>query len=173
MRNLGSSSSSSSTDCSSSVSTLYTNSMVSFSSNCSSSIDYETRCEGLDLLVKAVVHVAGCFLVVPFTQRRVIRRRKRNLSFFKSFVTDFIKNQEEEIQEEEDEEVEIKEEKQKQKQKKGKQMKVISKPKRKKRVMALPSKYNDSVSHPWIKTTRRRQSIQESSSQSVGISQIL
>ncbi|RZC62434.1 hypothetical protein C5167_024183 [Papaver somniferum] len=167
MRNLGSSSaSSSSSDCSSLVSTLYTtNSMVSFSSNCSSSIDYETRCEGLDLLVKAVVHVAGCFLVVPFTQRRVIRRRKRNLSFFKSFVTDFIKNQdeEEEIQEEEDEEdVEIKEEKkQKQKKKKGKQMKGISKPKRKKRVMALPSKYNDSVLHPWIRTSRRRQSIQE------------
>ncbi|KAI3951972.1 hypothetical protein MKW92_049811 [Papaver armeniacum] len=158
MRNLGSSSpSSSSSDCSSSVSTLYTtNSMVSFSSNCSSSIDYETRCEGLDLLVKAVVHVAGCFLV----------KKKRNLSFFKSFVTDFIKNQdeEEEIQEEEeeDEDVEIKEEKkQKQKKKKGKQMKGISKPKRKKRVMALPSKYNDSVLHPWIRTSRRRQSIQE------------
>ncbi|KAI3887253.1 hypothetical protein MKX03_023463 [Papaver bracteatum] len=169
MRNLGSSSpSSSSSDCSSSVSTLYTNSMVSFSSNCSSSIDYETRCEGLDLLVKAVVHVAGCFLVVPFTQRRVIRRRKRNLSFFKSFVTDFIKNQDEEDEiqeEEEDEDVEIKEEKkQKQKKKKGKQMKGISKSKRKKkRVMALPSKYNDSVLHPWIRTTRRRQSIQDSS----------
>ncbi|MCL7048106.1 hypothetical protein MKW94_019632 [Papaver nudicaule] len=159
------SSSSTDTDCSS----LYNNSMVSFSSsNCSSSsspqmFDYETRCEGLDLLVKAVVHVAGCFLVVPFTQKRVIRRRKRNLSL--SFVTDFIKNHQEQEQEDEDEDeevVEIQEKKQKQKQKKkGKQTKVISKPKRKKRVMALPSKYNDSVLHPCIRRTRKRQSIEE------------
>ncbi|KAF7137302.1 hypothetical protein RHSIM_Rhsim07G0074400 [Rhododendron simsii] len=93
-----------------------------------------TRCEGLDLLVKAIHHVAtgGSIVGVPYIQRRsVIRRRRRSnyLRFTQLFVTDGVGI--EEI-------------------KKGKGS--GSEPKLKKqrrRVMALPSKYHDSVLEPW------------------------
>ncbi|KAK9735272.1 hypothetical protein RND81_04G195100 [Saponaria officinalis] len=39
------------------------------------------RCIGLDLLVKAVYHVAGSVVGVPYIQRRVIRRRKPVIRF--------------------------------------------------------------------------------------------
>ncbi|OVA08633.1 hypothetical protein BVC80_1619g20 [Macleaya cordata] len=165
MRIRGSSSISSPSSYCSSISTFSlvpsassTNSLVSFSSNCSSSIDYETRCEGLDLLVKAVLHVAGSVLVVPFTQRRVIRRRKRAFRFCNSFVTEFGEKKEEREDEQEQEQEER--EKGEEKQMKGERIEVISKPKKRKRVMALPTKYHDSVLQPWIRRTRRRQSIE-------------
>ncbi|KAK9137696.1 hypothetical protein Sjap_008290 [Stephania japonica] len=59
------------------------------SSVCSSfSIRRDTRCDGLDLLVKAVLHLSGSVLCVPFTQKRVIRRRKRAFRFPKFLAED-------------------------------------------------------------------------------------
>ncbi|KAL5702049.1 hypothetical protein ACHQM5_027317 [Ranunculus cassubicifolius] len=138
--NTSSSSSSYSSD-STSLTPSNTISFTSSSSNSSStSIDSMTRCEGLDLLVKAVVHVAGSLLVVPFTQRRVIRRRKRALRFT---TFEFIKKEQEEEEEDyddKDEDFEV-------------NLKGNNKRKREK---GLPLKYNDSVLQPWKKRSSRR-----------------
>ncbi|KAA8544891.1 hypothetical protein F0562_019714 [Nyssa sinensis] len=92
-----------------------------------------TRCEGLDLLVKAIHHVsAGSVVGVPYIQRKVIRRRRRALRFNKLVITELFKREEEE----EDRENEGLPE-------------SNSMSKRQRRVMALPSKYQDSVLQPW------------------------
>ncbi|KAF5183732.1 hypothetical protein FRX31_026680 [Thalictrum thalictroides] len=117
-----------------------THSFSSSTSNASFSTDYITRCEGLDLLIKAVLHVAGSVLVVPFTQRRVIRRRKRACKFTK---IEFIKKPQEDEQNEEEEDEEID---------------VILNDNKRKREMSFP-KYHDSVIQPWKRCTRRRTSL--------------
>uniref|UniRef100_A0A7C8YYD6 Uncharacterized protein n=1 Tax=Opuntia streptacantha TaxID=393608 RepID=A0A7C8YYD6_OPUST len=53
----------------------------STSSSSSFSLIHRPRCQGLDLLVKAVYHVAGSVVGVPYIQKRVIRRRKRAVRF--------------------------------------------------------------------------------------------
>ncbi|KAG5539328.1 hypothetical protein RHGRI_019780 [Rhododendron griersonianum] len=93
-----------------------------------------TRCEGLDLLVKAIHHVAtgGSIVGVPYIQRRsVIRRRRRSnyLRFTQLFVTDGVGIEEREKGEGSGSEPKLK--------------------KQRRRVMALPSKYHDSVLQPW------------------------
>ncbi|KAK9691732.1 hypothetical protein RND81_09G215400 [Saponaria officinalis] len=66
---------------SSSLSPVSSPSSSSSSTSSSSSFSPSRRCEGLDLLVKAVYHVAGSVVGVPYIQRRVIRRRKPALRF--------------------------------------------------------------------------------------------
>ncbi|KAA8537039.1 hypothetical protein F0562_029517 [Nyssa sinensis] len=107
---------------------------------------FSTRCEGLDLLVKAIHHVSARSVVgVPYIQRRVIRRRRRARRFNKLIITELF-NQEEEEEEEEERE------------KEG-QPELNSLSKRHRRVMALPSKYQDSVLKPWKPATRGLRSI--------------
>lgn len=71
-------------------STISTHSLTSSSNSTSSSSPSlslslssksNRRCQGLDLLVKAVYYVAGSVVGVPYIQRRVIRRRKPALRF--------------------------------------------------------------------------------------------
>lgn len=72
-------------------STISTHSLTSSSNSTSSSSSpslslslsskSNRRCQGLDLLVKAVYYVAGSVVGVPYIQRRVIRRRKPALRF--------------------------------------------------------------------------------------------
>ncbi|KAJ4955575.1 hypothetical protein NE237_012358 [Protea cynaroides] len=122
---------------SSSHAAIYINSLASSSSNSHSSspssIDCQTRREGLDILAEAVHFIAGSALPmgVPVTRRRIIIRRK-NISE--------IEKQAEEMNQE-------------------KEIRVITKPKKRKRVMALPSKYQDSVLQPWKRQNRRRRSM--------------
>ncbi|KAJ8452470.1 hypothetical protein Cgig2_000059 [Carnegiea gigantea] len=82
-----SSCSSSSGFSSSPYSTISSQSLSSSSNSTFSffSLSPNQRCEGLDLLVKAVYHVAGSVVGVPYIQRRVIRRRKPAIRF-RSFV---------------------------------------------------------------------------------------
>uniref|UniRef100_A0A5B7BWE3 Uncharacterized protein n=1 Tax=Davidia involucrata TaxID=16924 RepID=A0A5B7BWE3_DAVIN len=104
-----------------------------------------TRCEGLDLLVKAIHHVsAGSVVGVPYIQRRVIRRRRRALRFNKLVITELFKQEDEEEEDERENEGEPE---------------SNSMSKRQRRVMALPTKYHDSVLQPWKPCTRRRRSI--------------
>ncbi|KAG9452560.1 hypothetical protein H6P81_005464 [Aristolochia fimbriata] len=114
-------------------------------SNSSSSFaDCKARCEGLDLLVEAVLHVtAPAICNISFAQRKVVRRAKRALRFERAAVGGLG---------EEEEDTEAK------KGKEDREIEVISKPKRRKRVMALPSKYQDSVLQPWKRSTRQRRS---------------
>ncbi|KAF9619120.1 hypothetical protein IFM89_005134 [Coptis chinensis] len=112
--------------------------------NSSSLMDRKKRCEGLDLLVKAAIHVTGeFFLCIPFVQRRVIRRRKRALRFDNFSRNETSKNVEEEG-------------KKMKKKKEGGEMKLILSPMKRKRVKGLPSKYNDSVLQSWKRRTNRR-----------------
>lgn len=124
----------------------FVDSIPSSQSNSSSrSTGCETRCEGLDLLVKAVYYVAGSMVGVPFTQRRVItRRRRRRTLVFNNFTINEIFKKEE--QDEEEEKVK----------KADKEAEAKSKSKRKNRVMALPLKYQDSVLQPWKRQSRCR-----------------
>ncbi|KAH7863419.1 hypothetical protein Vadar_017246 [Vaccinium darrowii] len=116
----------------SSTTTAASSTDSSTSSHAPSSASSSTRCVGLDLLVKAIHHVAtgGSIVGVPYIQRRsVIRRRRRSnyLGFNQLFVTGNMGSEE---------------------RAKG----SGSEPKLKKqrrRVMALPSKYQDSVLQPW------------------------
>ncbi|XAR63587.1 hypothetical protein NMG60_11023576 [Bertholletia excelsa] len=99
----------------------------SSSSPWKSSSPCSTRCEGLDLLVKAIHHVcAGSVVGVPYIQRRVIRRRRRAQRFSKLVVT----NNNQILKENEGRE------------------KPNSTVKRQRRVMALPSKYQDCYVQP-------------------------
>ncbi|KAJ4967945.1 hypothetical protein NE237_014646 [Protea cynaroides] len=126
-----------------------TNSIASSSSNSpsssSSSIDCQIRCEGLDILAEAVRFVAGSALPmsVPVTRRRVIIRRKSAFRFNKIDISEIGEQEELELEEMNQEEG----------------IGVITKPKRRKREMALPSKYQDSVLQPWKRQNRRRRSM--------------
>ncbi|KAI5676761.1 hypothetical protein M9H77_07711 [Catharanthus roseus] len=120
-----------------------TDSSSSFSP-CSSNL--ATRCQGLDLLVKAIHLVtAGSVVGVPYIQRRIVRRRRRALKFNSLILSQFLVND--------------KEQEQGQKKKKV-NSKARSKSKRQKRAMALPSKYQDSVLQPLKPKTRRQRSTQ-------------
>ena len=114
-----------------------------------SSSDSFIRCEGLDLLLKAVHHLAGSVVGVPLVQRRVVRRRRRRASalvFNKLIIAQVFKKEDEDEHEDEGED---------QVETKGKRRtnevkaKENSRPKRQRRLMALPSKYQDSVFQPW------------------------
>ncbi|CAK9157257.1 unnamed protein product [Ilex paraguariensis] len=121
-----------------------TDSTSSVPSNCTSFPSIaSTRCEGLDLLVKAIHHVAsGSVVGVPYIQKRVIRRRRRALRFTKLNITQiFLEKKEPEVG------------------KKEVQVQAKSKQKRQRRAMALPSKYHDSVLQPWKQVSRRQRSI--------------
>ncbi|KAK9140228.1 hypothetical protein Scep_009909 [Stephania cephalantha] len=108
------------------------------SSVCSSfSIRYDTRYDGLDLLVKAVLHLSGSVLCVPFTQKRVIRRRKRAFRFPTFMAEEFEQSGGERIVKDEG-------------------ITSISKSKRRRRGMAVPSKFQDSVMQPWKRRSRRQ-----------------
>lgn len=135
MSNLGSSLNSSSSPLSSS-----TFSASPSSSNSSSSTNQNSRCEGLDLLLKAVLHLKEpVFFGVPFTQKKVIRRRKRALRFKKTLKPKTDKDNDKKLT----------------KIKKETRIEVISNPEREKRLKALPSKYQDSVLQPWKRRTRQ------------------
>ncbi|KAL5712307.1 hypothetical protein ACHQM5_014495 [Ranunculus cassubicifolius] len=96
----------------------------------------KTRCEGLDLLVKAAIHVAGESFLSS-------RKRKKSLKFTEMYSIESRKING------------VKEEKKKGE--KERTIELISSPKKRKRVMGLPSKFNDSVILPWkIKTRRAR-----------------
>ncbi|KAJ4955608.1 hypothetical protein NE237_012391 [Protea cynaroides] len=129
----------------SSYAVISTNSLASSSldspSFSPSSIDCQTRCEGLDILAEAVHFVAGSALPmgVPVTRRRIIIRRKSAFKFSKIDISEIEKQAEEMNQE--------------------KEIRVITKPKKRKRVMAVPSKYQDSVLQPWKRQNRRRRSM--------------
>ncbi|KAF5181174.1 hypothetical protein FRX31_029239 [Thalictrum thalictroides] len=134
----------------SSYSSISTHAFVSSNNNLSTSqsnslslIDNKTRCEGLDLLVKAAIHVTGEFFsCIPFVQRKVIRRRKRSSRFNSYSGDEFIKKEVEK------------------KTKKERAIELISSPKKRKRVMGLPSKYSDSVLQSWKRKTRLRKSVE-------------
>ncbi|KAK9146487.1 hypothetical protein Sjap_006390 [Stephania japonica] len=109
-------------------------SLVIFQTNSSTSIDFNSRCEGLDLLVEAAIYISGeLFLESP------------------NMDHDRIGSKESKDEDQEQEEEEVVE--------KGRVIDVISKPKRRQRVMALPSKYNDSILQPWKRRTRARRSV--------------
>ncbi|KAK2965070.1 hypothetical protein RJ639_029525 [Escallonia herrerae] len=94
-----------------------------------------TRCQGLNLLVKAIHHVtAGSVVGVPYIQRRVIRRRRAAMRFNNLIITEVFREQ---------------------RGGGGKETKT----KREKRAMALPSKYQDSVLQPWKTRSRRHRSM--------------
>ncbi|KAL5988998.1 hypothetical protein ACLOJK_027100 [Asimina triloba] len=103
--------------------------------NSSHSIDNKARCQGLDLLVQAVIHVAGW---VVFAPKNAPMKEKRDFQF---------KN--DKIQNESNEKKVVSK-------KEGERIDVISNPKRLKRSLTLPSKYKDSVLQPWKRRTRRR-----------------
>ncbi|KAL6989466.1 hypothetical protein U1Q18_015215 [Sarracenia purpurea var. burkii] len=108
-----------------------TSSKDSSSSTQPNSLSSSTRCEGLDLLIKAIHHVsAGSAVGVPYIQRRVIRRRRRAQRFNRLIITQLFN---------EDDDVETEE----------RETKGRSEPnsirKHKRRVMALPFKYHDSI----------------------------
>lgn len=107
------------------------------SSSCHNST---ARCEGLDLLVMAVHYLAGSIVGVPFAQKRVVRRRKRAVKFNNLIISGVFCGKE-------DEKRECKEDP---------NFGFDSKPTREKRVMALPSKYRDSVLQPWKRRNRNR-----------------
>ncbi|GMH07812.1 hypothetical protein Nepgr_009652 [Nepenthes gracilis] len=156
--NCGSVCSSSSSSCFSSTnSTISSYSLASSSNSTSSSLINSAnlnpnRCEGLDLLVKAVYYVAGSAVGVPYVQRRVITRRKKALRFSNLIVSELFKTAEEEKESEKEE-----------KAKKQTEINENSEKKRQRRAMALPSKFQDSVLHPWSLRNRGRRSRASSS----------
>ncbi|GAB4855386.1 hypothetical protein Ancab_024009 [Ancistrocladus abbreviatus] len=142
-------------------STISSHSLASSSNSTSSyflnsSHAFPSRCEGLDLLVKAVYYVAGSAVGVPYIQRRVIRRRKRALCFSNLIVTVKDGEQADPPQEQEEEEGE----KLKRENEIDDYVNLEQQKKRqRRRAMALPSKYQDSVVlHPWKPRYRGRRS---------------
>ncbi|KAL6006867.1 hypothetical protein ACLOJK_032363 [Asimina triloba] len=108
--------------------------------------DKHARCQGLDLLVEAVSHLAGpvVFGSVAFTRKKVIRRGKRALRFKTAAPKESGKGE--------------KEKKKKKKKKKNKEAGIglNSEQFRQKRLMSLPSKYRDSVLLPLKRKSRQR-----------------
>ncbi|KAL2942600.1 Keratin type I cytoskeletal 40 [Bienertia sinuspersici] len=158
------SSCSSSSSCfSSSHSTISTHSLSSSSNSTSSSsspsLSSSRRCEGLDLLVKAVYFVGGSIVGVPYIQKRVIRRRKPALRFGNLVINSVHKLQVDDIDVDvDDDEVldccnNLIEQKQKMMIKKKK---TTTNNKQKKRSKAIPVKYQDSVLQSWKLSDRRR-----------------
>lgn len=105
--------------------------------------DKHARCQGLDLLVEAVSHVAGpvIFGSVAFTRKKVIRRGKRALRFKEAAPKDSGKGEKEMKME---------------KKKKEAGIGLNSEQYRHKRLMSLPSKYRDSVLLPLKRKSRQR-----------------
>ncbi|CAM8894348.1 unnamed protein product [Rhodiola kirilowii] len=136
-----------------SSSTSFQNSISSSNSTAifsSSSATAYIRCEGLDLLAKAVQYVDGCVIGVPIVQKRVlIRRRRRAAAYaFSDFVVNELFNNSGGGggSEAETDEMMIKP-----------RISVripISKEKRQRRVMAVPLKYKDSLVQPGKRQTR-------------------
>ncbi|CAO2837041.1 unnamed protein product [Amaranthus hypochondriacus] len=121
-------------------STISTHSLISSSNSTSSShsslsLSSNRRCQGLDLLVKAVYYVAGSVVGVPYIQKRVIRRRKPALTF-----TNLVINSDEFEVHLDDQDVDCNLVVQKNKIKKKGNLN-----KQKKRSKAIPLKYHDSV----------------------------
>ncbi|GMH11307.1 hypothetical protein Nepgr_013148 [Nepenthes gracilis] len=139
-----SSSSSSSSYVSCINSTICTHSLAA-SSNSSSFYPSQSRCEGLDLLVKAAYYVSGSAVGVPYFQKRVIRRRKRALKFSNLIFSNCSRDKKESHDKKErGRESEINDDSEQMKQR---------------RAMALPSKYQDSVLlYPWKPRSHRRRS---------------
>ncbi|KAL8166652.1 hypothetical protein V2J09_008151 [Rumex salicifolius] len=105
-----------------------------FSSSGSSNSAPSARCEGLDLLVKAIYCVAsGSTVAVPYIQRRVIRRRKPAIRFSQLIITESKKRGEAESK---NGEIEL-------------NFEGLRRMKTRRAKLALPSKYNDSVLHEW------------------------
>lgn len=107
-------------------------------------------------MLKAVHHLAGSVVGVPFVQRRVVRRRRRRASalvFNELIITQVFKKENEDEDEDEDEEEDQVETRGKIRTNKVK-AKENSNPKRQRRLMALPSKYQDSVLQPWKRQAR-------------------
>ncbi|EHA8588443.1 hypothetical protein COCNU_scaffold005294G000010 [Cocos nucifera] len=94
-------------------------------SNSSCSNDPSSRCEGLDLLVLAVIEVNG---------DRALDAERNAINGVK----------------EEDDRTE------KRKEEKGSEFEVGSKPNKRRRQLAMPSRYQDSVLQPWKRRRRRR-----------------
>ncbi|KAL3537804.1 hypothetical protein ACH5RR_001170 [Cinchona calisaya] len=110
----------------------------------SSTLNASKRCQGLDLLVKAIHLVtAGSVVGVPYIQRRVVRRRRASLKFNGLILSrfDLINEQSEQEQ-----------------MKKQIQSKTRSVSKRQSRAMAFPSESENSVVQSWSPKIRRRRS---------------
>ncbi|GMG99598.1 hypothetical protein Nepgr_001438 [Nepenthes gracilis] len=144
-------SSSSSSSCLCSSNSTISNLSLASSSNSSSSYfpkssnSSSVRCEGIDLLIKAVYYVAGSAVGVPYIQRRVIRRRKRALTFSHLMVCELFKTAKGEEEDKEQEKRKINSEDNDDSKLK----------KRRRRAMALPIRYQDSVLlHPWKPISR-------------------
>ncbi|CAN4111304.1 unnamed protein product [Withania somnifera] len=128
--NSPSSSSSSSSSSLFSFSSLTNNSLASSidsSSSTSTSSSSTSRCQGLNLLVKAIHQVTdGSVVGVPYIQKRVITRRRRRtvLSFDSFFIAEYLQKQDD-----------------------GAECKGGSLPKRqqRKRLKTVPTKYQDSA----------------------------
>ncbi|CAN4108576.1 unnamed protein product [Withania somnifera] len=144
-----SSSSSSSSSSLFTFSSLTNNSLASSidsSSSTSTSSSFTSRCQGLNLLVKAIHQVtAGSVVGVPYIQKRVItrRRRRRFLSFESFIISECLQKQDDD----------------------GVECKNGSLPKRqqRKRLKTVPNKYQDSaVVVQSSKTKLKSQRIQRS-----------
>ncbi|CDP06832.1 unnamed protein product [Coffea canephora] len=104
------------------------------------------RCQGLDLLVKAIHLVtAGSVVGVPYIQRRVVRRRKAAVKFNHGLILSKFQVLNREPEEEE--------------MMNQVKSRTRSMSRRQSRAVGFPSKHQDSVLQTWMLKNRRQRSI--------------